>query len=235
MTKNHIKRIKAPRTWRILRKAFRFVTKPNAGAHNQNLSTSINTFLKDMTNTTKTTKETKYLLTKQEVLVNGKRIYDDKFAVGFLDTITIPSIKKHYTVTVDTKAKLVAKEITEKEAQHTLVKVSGKKVLGKDKVQINTLQGRNILVTEKEAKQYKLGDSLDVKVPENKIDNHTSFEKGSTVFIYTGKHAGKTGTLEEIKESTVTVKTGDETFETKTEYAYAVGTKNKITIISETK
>ena len=77
MTNNHLKRIKAPRTWQIFRKAYKFISRPNPGGHSYELAVSLNTFLKELAGVSQTTKDTKYLLTHKGVEVNGKRKRDE--------------------------------------------------------------------------------------------------------------------------------------------------------------
>lgn len=222
MVNNHLKRIKAPRTWKILRKAHKFISRPNPGAHTHELAVSMNTFLKELTQTTHTTKDSKYLLSKQEVQVNGKKKKDEKHQVGFLDIVTIPSLNKNYMVTIDTKGKLTAKEIGEKENK-TIVKITGKTIISKDKVQLNSIRGINILVNEKDAKKYGVGDSLLISVPDQKIHGHFERKQNSSALIYTGKHAGKQGKIKQIQGDIVTIETKDETFETLKEYVVITG------------
>jgi len=64
MTKNHLKRLNTPKTWKILRKEEKFVTRPNSGAHKQELGMSINTFFKTVLKRTITTKDTKTCINK---------------------------------------------------------------------------------------------------------------------------------------------------------------------------
>jgi len=222
MVKNHIKRIRAPKTWRIMRKSNTFITKPNPGAHNQSLGLSINTFLKEVVFITKTTKETKYLLTKQKVIVNGKRIRDDKHSVGFLDIVSVPSAKKTFRVIVDSTGNIASKEVKDGENK-LLLKITGKAPLKKDIFQINTMSGRNLIVKTSEAKKYKVGDSLIISVPDNKIEKHISTDKGSHVFVFTGKHCGKTGSIEESNSKTVKIKTKSDSFETSKDYMITIG------------
>jgi small subunit ribosomal protein S4e len=223
MVNNHLKRIKAPRTWQILRKAFTFISRPNPGAHKYDLAVSLNTFLKEMAGVTHTTKDTKYLLTKQEVQVNGIRKRDEKHQVGFLDMVKIPSLNKQYLVTINEKGKLQSREISEKDTK-TIVRITNKTILGKDKVQINTLRGINILVSTKEASKYKVGDSLLISVPDQKIHQQLPRQKGAVCIIYTGKHAGKQGKINTIEGHTVQIQTKTETFETLTDYVIVTGT-----------
>ena len=220
MTNNHLKRIRAPRTWKILRKAYKFITRPNPGAHKLELAVSLNTFLKEMAQITHSTKDTKYLLTKQEVQVNGNRKKDEKHQVGFLDIVSIPSLKQNYLVSISEKGKLTANETKN---TNTIIRIKNKTLLGKDKVQLNTLRGINLLVTAKDAKKYKVGDSLLISVPDQKIQGHFPREKGAVAIIYTGKHAGKQGQILEIKEDIVKIKTKKEKFETLKEYVIVTG------------
>lgn len=225
MAKNHMKRLTTPKTWRVARKTIRFITKPQAGGYPQHMSISLNTFLKELTGTTKTTKETNYLLTKQEVQINGVKKRSRKHPVGFLETVTIPNQNKTHRLIMDNKGKLKAAEVKGDEAKKTLVQITGKTKLKGKKFQINTLSGNNLLVEEKEAKDYKTGDSLIISLPDKKIQGHIKREKGNLAFIYTGKHAGKTGTIEDIHEGNVRIKTQKESLETRTAYIIMVGNK----------
>lgn len=222
MVRNHMKRLVAPRTWNIHRKERTFITMPNPGGHNQELGTSINTFLKEIVNVTRTTKESKFLLTKQEVLVNGRRIRDDKYAVGLFDLVKIPSINKNFRLIVNSTGTLAAKEVKVDENM-TLQMVTGKSNIGKDKVQINLMSGRNILLGEKEANGFKTGDSIIVTVPDNKIKHHVVRDKGVHVFIFTGKHVGKQGVLEDIQTRTAKIKVGKDSIETNKKYIFVTG------------
>jgi small subunit ribosomal protein S4e len=222
-----MKRITAPRTWNVERKTTKFITKPLPGAHKLEQSVAINTFMKELTKITNTTKETKYVLTNDEVLINGKRKRDFKKPVGFLDIITIKSTNKNYVLTIDHKGALKPKEINEKQATQRLLKINGKTILGKDKVQLNTVNGENLIIKEKESKNYKVGDTLIVEVSTLKILDHIPLKEKALILVYTGKHSSKTGTIQEINTTTVTIKSDKETFETSKKYVIAIN-KEKI-------
>jgi ribosomal protein S4E len=55
------------------------------------------------------------------------------------------------------------------------------------------------------------------------VKEHLALEKGALVLLYKGKHIGKIGTLQEISQKSVIVKTGDNVYETKREYVVVVG------------
>ncbi len=222
MVKNHIKRVAAPKTWNVLRKTTKFITKQNPGAHSKQFSMPINNVLKDMLKLTKTTKETKYVLTKQEVLVNGVKRKDNKAQVGFLDTLSIPSINKAYRISIDKKGMLKANEIKNEQASELILKVTGKTKIRKGKLQLNTLNGYNIILSDSEAKKYKLGDTLVFSTKDHKIKDHLSLAKGSHAIIVMGKHSSKYGEITEISDGIIKIKTDKETFETNKDYALII-------------
>ena len=225
MVKNHLKTITAPRQWNVLRKDNVYITRPNPGAHSLEFALSVDTFLKTVLNVTKTKKESKFMLTHQGVKVNGKPKRDVNHQVGFLDIVSLPGDKTHYLCTINNKGLLSHKEVSKLE---TIVKVRSKSLQKKGKVQLNTLNGINLLLDPKTASKYKVGDSLLISLPDHKVLEHIPRAKGNTVFVYTGKHAGKKGTIEEIKDKIITIKSGKETFETYKEYALVTGTKKEI-------
>ncbi len=227
MAKNHMKRITAPKTWNVRRKIAKFITKPFPGAHKLDQALSINTFLKEVVNLTHTTKETKYVLTNSEVLVNGRRRRDFKTPVGFLDIISIKSLNKYFVVLVDNKGAIMGKELDEKQASSRLLKISGKSILGKDKVQLNTIGGENLIMSAAEAKKYAVSDSLLVDVASLKILTHIPLKDKALVFVYKGKHSSKSGNVDAVKQRTVSIKSDKESFETSEEYIIAVN-KEKI-------
>jgi len=228
MVKNHIKRVAAPKTWNILRKTTTFITKQNPGAHSKSFSISLNNLLKDMLALTKTTKETKYVLTQQEVFVNGTRRKDNKAQAGLFDTVSIPAMNKSYRITMDRKGMLKAKEITSEQAGHLILKVTGKTKIRTGKIQINTLNGTNIIIPDAEAKKYKIGDTLLFDVKTKKVTTHIALGKGAHAIIVTGKHSSKYGEIISIENGIIKIKTDKETFETNKDYALVINKDKKV-------
>jgi ribosomal protein S4E len=105
------------------------------------------------------------------------------------------------------------------------MKIIGKKILAKGKVQLNLFTGKNIILDKKA--DYSVGDS--VVVDKEKVTKHLKFEKGAKVFLTSGKHIGHNGVIEEITETEswlqskkILVKTKNGTFETSKECAYVL-------------
>jgi len=235
MTKNHMKRINAPKRWDVLRKKHKFITRPNPG-RDFSLSISLNTVLKDLLKKARTSKESKYLIRKQGVFVNAIRRYDEKFPVGFLDVIGFPSLKEHYRLLVNKKSKLFLLKISDEEAKVKLSKVMNKKQLSKDEIQINCSDGRNFILKKEDPylKQIKTNDSLLYTIPDQKLKQVIKLEKRALVFLYKGRHAGNVVVVADFDRDNIVFKIGDDVFETKKAYAFVIG-KDKPVITIEAK
>jgi small subunit ribosomal protein S4e len=224
MGKSHIKRINAPKRWDILRKGNVFISRPNAG-RSLELAISLNSVIKEFLHKTKTTKESKYLMKRQGVFVNGKRRYDEKFPVGFLDVVSFPSIKENYRLLVNRKDKLFLLKISDEDAKLKLSKVVDKKYLSEDKIQLNCSDGRNFLLRKDDAllKEVKKNDSVLYSLYENKIIKSLKLEQGALVYLYKGKHVGNLAAVDGFKAENIVFKLGKDVFETKKAYAFVVG------------
>jgi small subunit ribosomal protein S4e len=224
MVKQHLKALYAPKTWDIKRKETTFVTRPKPGAHSFRLGTSINHILKKELNIASTSKESKTLLNRKSCLVNGKVIGDVHYIVGFMDVVSFPEIKKNYRVTLSKKGKLSLIEIDEKEVDLHLSKIIGKKILTGKKVQINTMDARNILVKEN---MYKTSDSLLIELSSKLVKKHLSFKESNTIMLIGGKHIGSVGQIEKIEDKNIFFKNDSDgqVYETLKKFAFVLGEK----------
>jgi small subunit ribosomal protein S4e len=218
--KNHLKRIATPRTWIIDRKANTFIQRPKPGAHPLDMGMSLGVMLRDKIQIGSTLAEVKKILNTKEILIDGKRRKSPRFIVGLFDVITLPM--QNYRVVLDNKGRIVVKKIDQKEAAVKPCKVVGKTMISGGKIQLNLHDGKNILSTEK----VKVGDSLLIHLPDLKIEKVMPLEKGSTIFLTKGKHAGISGALKEIKDEEVTFTSDKQEIETAKEYIFVVGEKS---------
>ncbi len=217
--KRHIKRINAPKNWKIQRKDNTFVRRPNPGAHSLMLGTSMMTLFKELRPMAKTSKEVRNILHEKEVLVNGKRISNPDFIAGFMDIISIPSIDKHIIFTLDEKGFLKLEDLDKKNAKHKMAKLLKKSFI-KGKTQLNFLGGLNILEEKKEF--HKIGDTYIINIEDKKIVKKIPLEKGANVIVYAGKNIGIRAKLVELKGSTAALEKEGKTFETRKKYLFAV-------------
>jgi small subunit ribosomal protein S4e len=91
---------------------------------------------------------------------------------------------------------MIFTEISDKDAETKTYKVVGKKILSGKKVQINLMQGKNIISDEK----VNVGDSVVLNLKDNKIVKVIPLEKNRTAFALKGKHAGSSGKIIEIMD-----------------------------------
>jgi small subunit ribosomal protein S4e len=219
MVKRHLKRINAPKTWKIQRKGIKFTTKVNPGGMPKALTMPVANVLKYELKVATTLKEVKHLIFNGSVFVNGVKITDYKYPICLTDVLSLPSINKYYRMLINTNGILKLVEITKEESTLKITSIVGKTFI-KGKLQLNLLDGRNVLFDKQ---HYKVKDSLLLTLPEQIVKEHLSFEKGALVLLYQGKHIGRIGKLSEIKKDSIIVKTKDDEFETKTTYALVIG------------
>ncbi|MBN2141700.1 hypothetical protein JW711_00055 [Candidatus Woesearchaeota archaeon] len=233
MVKNHIKKINAPKSWNILRKDTKFISRPNPGRRLA-LATSLNTCLKDMLGKTKTTKESKYLIRYNKVIVNGVQRFDEKFPVGFFDVLSLPESNESFRMIVNAKGQLELVKITEAESKVKISKVANKVLQKGGKVQVVCTDGRSFLMTTSEAAKLSTNDTLVYSIPNQKLTDTIKLEKGSLVFLYKGKHTGLLVKVEGFKAGNILFHNGNEEMETKKSYAFVVGKdKPAITIMAK--
>ena len=226
MVKYHLKRLATPRQWRILRKANKYITRPNPGAHSFELCMSLNTILIQL-GKAQNKKEVKYLLQRGEVFVNGKKIHEEKLPVGFMDILSFPKTKENFRVTITNKG-LEIKPIKEPESKTKLVKITGKSNIAKGKTQLHTLDGRNINIDND---LYKVGDSLIIELPSQKIKDHLKLENNCTLFLYKGAHTGTIGKAEKVEGRKIFFSSGKEKYETRRGYAFVIGKEKPVITI----
>ena len=218
MVKNHQKRITAPKSWKINRKANVFITKPNPGSHSLAFGIPFVALVRDQLEFAKTMKEVRDIIHNQIVLLDGKKVTDHKQIVGLMDVITLN--KKYFRIVLNSSGKLVPLEISEPESKSKISKIRGKTSLGKQ-IQLNLFDGKNVLVDKA---PQKVGDSVIFDFTSNKIGDTLSFEKGASILLTGGKHVGVIGVVEEIRENVLVFKNeAGNVFETTKKHAYVVG------------
>jgi ribosomal protein S4E len=183
-----------PKTWPLARKrkTRKFISVPS---HSFNKGISVLFILRDILKIVNTRKEARYITLNGLVKVNNKIRKDENFPLNVLDTISLEKENLHYRLEIVNK-KFKLKKITDKECERKIVKISGKKILGKNNIQINFDDGQNFLTKEK----FSVGDSAIINTKENKIEKILPLKEGVTVEVVLGKHAGEKGKLIGLKE-----------------------------------
>ncbi|MFO1532619.1 MAG: 30S ribosomal protein S4e [Thermoplasmatota archaeon] len=224
----HLKRLAAPRSWTIPRKTNVYTTKPRPGAHPVERAMPLGTLLRDHLRLVATGREAARVIGAGEVLVDGRIVKDAKFAVGFMDSISIPKVGKAWRVTLDEKARLRLAPIDPANATWKLAQIEAKTTVSGGRTQLNLHDGRNVIVKKDD---YGTGDVLRIEVPSQKVLGHFPLAEGAQVFITDGRHAGEVAPVKAIevtrshKPNLIHLAVGTESFTTVKPYAFPIGEK----------
>ena len=220
MGKYHLKRLAAPKIWQIKRKGINFITKPAPGPHSLDAGMPLNLLLKEVLNYAGTTREVKKILNTNKIKVDGIARKDFRFPVGIFDTIEFTSINEYFRIILNKKGKINLIRIKKEESSIKPCKIIGKTMVN-GKLQLNLFDGKNLIVDNN---SYKVGDTLMLTLPEQKISKHLKLDKKATIFLTGGKHTGEIGNVEDIVEDKVIYKDQKGNLvETLKEYAFVVG------------
>lgn len=223
----HLKRLTIPTTWQVPKKQSKFITRPFPGQKRE-LSVPLNVVFRDILKMAKTSKEVKYLLANNYVFVNGVQRKDIKHTVALMDVLEIKGMNEAYRLLLTSKGKLFFKKITENEAKIVPQKVVGKTILKGKKVQLNFMNGTNIIL---EKDDFKVGDVAIIEMPEKKIREKVSLEKDSIAYFFGGAHIGTFGKISDITNKEIFIKKGKDEIKTAKEYAFVIGKDKPIITI----
>ncbi len=218
--KSHLKRHFAPKAWPIKKKESKFITRAEPGPHSNKKSAPLNVILRDVLHLSSTTRESKNILNKKEVLVDGIRRKSHKFPVGLFDVVSFPELDKSYRVVLNNKGKIVLIAISKQESSIKPCKIANKTPL-KGKVQLNLNDGKNIIV---EKSGHRTGDTVLIEIPKLTVKKHLNFKKNVLIYLTGGRHISETGKVKDIVGNRImyTGENGD-TVETLKKYAFVIG------------
>ena len=217
--KSHLKRLVTPKSWTLFKKEEKYVVRPRPGAHPAKLSMPITLLLKNL-GYASTTKEVKKILNTKEVLVDGRRVKENKRPVGFMDIITIKETNDALRIVLDKKGRLKVIPADKDEAQLKLCRIKKKTALKKGKIQVNFADNNNILTDKKD---MKVGDTVLITVPFQEIKQHLPLEKGAMICLIGGKHIGHKGTVDSIEGTKLIYTAANKKHESLKKYAFVIG------------
>ncbi len=189
----HINRKNIGKFWPVPRTGTKYVA---VSTHHQSTAIPLIVVMRDILKLIKTKKELKKVLSEKQVLINHKEIRETNYPVLLFDVISLPLLRKYYRAVLSEHKKMSFEEISEKDAEKKVLKIIGKQILKGEKVQVNLLDGRNILLKE----DVSVDDSLVYNLKQKKVEKVIRMEKGNTAYVIKGKHIGKQGTIESIIE-----------------------------------
>jgi small subunit ribosomal protein S4e len=184
----HVNRQNIGKFWPIPRKGTKYLA---VASHNKKNSIPLVVIMREILGLVKTKKELQKAINEKMVKINGKEIRDVNYPMGLFDILSVGG--KDYQAGLSSNKKMVFEEV--KGIKNKVVKIRGKKIIGKDKIQLNLMDGCNILSKEK----AKVGDSAVISF-EGKLEKVIPMEKGNVGFVIEGKHAGHKGKIDNIVE-----------------------------------
>ncbi len=235
---HHLKRLATPRSWTIPRKTNVYTTKPAPGAHRLERALPLSTVLRDYLGVAATNREARRAAGAGDIMVDNRVVKDGKFAVGFMDVISIPKLGKAWRAVLDDKARLRFVEVPNKQAEWKLAQVDNKTTIRGGRTQLNLHDGRNVIVKKDD---YKTGDVLKLELPSQKILGHFPIGEGNKVFVTGGQHAGQVADVKSVemtrshKPNLVHLAEGDATFTTIKAYAFPFGDKDNLPKVEVTR
>jgi small subunit ribosomal protein S4e len=224
-----LKRLFAPKNWRIERKVKEWTVKPIPGPHSKEVSIPITILLRDYLGHATNRKEVTFILNNGDVLVNGRPIKDSSFPVGIMDVIEIPKTKEYFRVLFDKKGSVNLLKIDESEKNTKLFKLINKTMIKGNKLQLNLHDGTNVLSEE----GYPTSSTLVMKVPEMKVIDSLEFKEGYIGLVIKGKNVSKIGKISKVTEfgiykDAVLLESGNDKFQTLKDYVLVVGKDSPI-------
>lgn len=230
MGKAHLKRLAAPKIWHIRRKGIKFTTKPVPGQHGLQNGIPLSILLKEVLKYATTTKEAKKMLHLNETKIDGTVRKNFRLPVGIFDAIEFANTNECFRIILNRKGKIGIVRIEKEEASIKPCKIIGKTMV-RGKLQLNLYDGKNIFVDEN---SYKVGDTVVLSLPEQKIRRHLKLDKKLTIFLTGGEHIGEIGNVEDIIGNKIIYKDQKGNLvETSKKYAFVIGDSKPLIRLDE--
>jgi len=189
-----LKRVSAPKSIRMERKAKTFLQRPLPGPHVRSACVPLSYVLKAV-GIAETMREARKMLSTRSVFVDGKTIAEQKFPIGLMDVVTVGD--RSWRIIFNEMGQIIAKET--KDNRTKVCRIEGKIRSKGGKIQISLHDGRTIF-----SKDGKVGDCMLISLPEGKLVKLYAMEPKMNCMIIGGKHVGKKGVIEEIIPGTAT-------------------------------
>lgn len=229
--RRHLKRHSMPTSWPTHRKTHTFVTRPKPGSMKRKYVVPVVVFLRDVLKLIHTTKEAKFVVSKELVKINGKVVRDSKAPIGMFDIVEIAKVDKKCIFIFDTNGRVKVLDVKD---NNLFTKVVGKTLLKGGNVQINTLNGFNIIVTPKEAAKIATNSTVVIDINTKKVSSNLPLEVNSEIYIVDGKYKGSFGIVKEfthyngVAPDLVTLDIGKDTHITAKEYCFVVDKTRRV-------
>jgi small subunit ribosomal protein S4e len=220
-----LKRQMAPLFWGITRKDKRFVVTVKPGGHKKDISIPTAVFIRDTLKLATSLREAKSVIYGGKVKVDGVVRNSLHHGIGLMDVVELDGVPDIYRLVPKDLTVLKPIKINSSEKTKKLLKVTRKVTIKNKKTQLGFHDGRTLISDAK----VNVGDTCVVEVPDTKILDVISLQKGVQVIITSGVNAGRMGKLVELKPGTfilpkrADVELGDRQIEIQADLVMAIG------------
>jgi len=197
--RNKMKRLAAPRSWDIPRKANRFVFKPLPGPHPIAASYPLGVVVRDLASMANLSRELKFMMKTGRVKVDGKERRTPRYPVGLFNVVSVPLEGVDFRLVPSAKGLALAK-VSPDEARTKLCSVHTKTKIRGGHIQYGLHDGRSMVDDKLDLSP---GDAVLIEVPSQKVLGQARLAKGSLGLILTGDRAGQMGKIAEVKQGTI--------------------------------
>ncbi len=197
--RNKLKRLAAPRSWDISRKANRFVFKPLPGPHPIAGAYPLGVVVRDLASMANLSRELKFMMKAGKVKVDGKERRTPRYPVGLFNIVSVPVEGVDFRL-VPSPRGLTLVKVSAEEARTKLCSVHTKTKVKGGHIQYGLHDGRS-MVDDKLG--LSPGDAVLIEVPSQKVLGQAKLAKGSLGLVLTGDRAGQLGKIADVKEGTV--------------------------------
>jgi small subunit ribosomal protein S4e len=194
----HITRFEAPWFLKVSKKEYKWVVRASPGPHSLQRSIPLAVLIRDYLNYAKTLKEAKRVISSGIVYVDGRPRKNYKYPVGLMDVIYLKGAEKYYRIVPDIHRVLMPVEISKDEATYKLVRIVNKTTVKSGKIQLNLEDGRNILLSAEEARNYKTFETLKIEIPSQKVLDKYELTNGNYAVIIGGRNVGNHGNVDDV-------------------------------------
>ena len=221
----HQKRLAVPNSWPVERKTNTFTVKAGAGPHGE-AGVPLVVLLRDVLGYVDSTKEARYALNNDSVLINGVPVSDEQRPIGMFDIVAFPERDEFFRVFPDEGGRLALTPIDGDAAESRLGKITNKTVVPGGDAQLTLHDGTNVRVDVDT--EYNTKDSIVIDNESKDIVAHFEYEEGALVTAVAGQHAGRIGEIDTIDvtlgsgSNTVSVDDDADGYETVEEYLVVI-------------
>jgi small subunit ribosomal protein S4e len=195
---NRLKRLSAPKSWDIHRKADRFAIKPSPGPYSIENSYSLGVAMRDLLALVKNRREADNVLYNSQIFVDGVARRDSNFPVGLFNVIEVPKEGLAFRL-IPSPDGLAARKVSKEQAGLKLCRIRTKSKIAGGRIQYGFHDGRSLI---SDSLALSPGDSVVMKVPEQTVVSSVKLTKGSLGLILSGERAGEVGKISDVKKGT---------------------------------